>query len=310
MLSVMAVCMAMLAACSTGGHGKATAAAKTNGETSAAAALSQAPAATATKPAASDASNTPGEAGRGTEYTNMTGQAAKAQLEELLTYAGIDETKDYIASLDAFNSIMPASAGLKDGMTPGSQKKYDLHVIGNAWTDKYQNKNDLNCRLAVFQLMQDKVSAKKTTDYGNYLMFDVDALDNDARFKALDAKKSEFIALFDQISVKSIPKEKYAETYAKALKSRGVKYNDGKASIISVLMHDPDEDTLFVGHAGVMIEKDGYVWFLEKLAPTEPYQLTRYPDEAALKKDLLTRTGYAESGSDKPVLLKNDAVFK
>lgn len=179
----------------------------------------------------------------------------------------------------------------------------------------YKNNNvpkqDYNCRTAAFTLLEDSISANPLNDYNNFLMFDVDSIENDDNFKQIKDNLGTFISVFDGASVDGIEDSEFENVYTNALKERNVKFNNDKASLISVVMHDPFEKWLFVGHAGVLIKQNNKYIFFEKLAPNQDYQITTFNSKEELKKELESRPAYSGDGSEhKPMIYENGELIK
>ncbi|MEG0291822.1 MAG: DUF4300 family protein [Anaerovoracaceae bacterium] len=172
-------------------------------------------------------------------------------------------------------------------------------------------KQDYNCRTAAFTLLEGNIRATPPKTYNNYLMMDVDAIETDSTFKHLKNHKGEFIAVFDGASVAGIPKSKFEKVYPKALKKRNVKFTNKNASLVSVVMHDPYEKWLFVGHAGVLVKTGKKLVFFEKLAPNDDYQIKTFTSKSALKGELQSRSAYqGEKASHKPMIYENGTLMK
>ncbi|MFV0517561.1 MAG: DUF4300 family protein [Aminipila sp.] len=179
----------------------------------------------------------------------------------------------------------------------------------------YQNgkvlEQDYNCRTAAFTLLEDSITATPQKNYNNYLMFDIYAIENDDNFKQIQDHKGEFIALFDGASVDGVANDQFEQVYPNALKERNVQFNNDKASLISVIMHDPYEKWLFVGHSGVLIPQDDKFVFFEKLAPDQDYQAKTFSSKEELKKELLSRPAYRGDGSEhEPMIYENGVLMK
>ena len=85
--------------------------------------------------------------------------------------------------------------------------------------------------------------------------------------------------------------------------------------MISVIFHDKfsdDENTLSVGHAGVLLTSDdGKLYFIEKVAFQEPYRLIKFSSRTELS-DYLMKKYDTSWGQDtaRPFIMENDALMK
>ena len=96
--------------------------------------------------------------------------------------------------------------------------------------------------------------------------------------------------------------------------SRGVNFADSEAHLISVIFHDKfsdDENTLSVGHAGVLLpSEDGTLYFLEKVAFQEPYRLLKFQNRTELSDYLMEKydTAWGQDTA-RPFIMENDALM-
>ena len=170
---------------------------------------------------------------------------------------------------------------------------------------------DYNCRTAAFTLLEDSVTATPKKEYNNYLMFDINFIETDDNFQQIRDHQGEFIALFDGASVDGVANDQFEQVYPNALKGRNVEFHNDKSSLISVVMHDPYEKWLFVGHAGVLVPQGNEFIFFEKLAPDQDYQAKTFSSKEELKKELLSRSAYRGDGSEhEPMIYENGVLIK
>ncbi len=245
-----------------------------------------------------------------TLFTNLVTSESRKDLMKILKATGVSDVESFFERLEAFNAVQSEKSGMVSDLTPVNQKNYDMVEIGNAYLEKYPDKNDSNCRLTAFDLIKGSVEIKaRPQEYGTYLMFDIDAIENDVRYAGLKDKKAEFIELFEQVPLGEASAEDFEKILYETLQKRGVVFQNEKISLIRVALHDEDEHLLFFGHAGVLFEYEGYYWFLEKLAPNEPYQFTRYANKNELKDELQTRPHYVGAESYEPIVVENNTIW-
>ena len=106
----------------------------------------------------------------------------------------------------------------------------------------------------------------------------------------------------------------HAEKVRKAWQNRGIQFlNNDKISMINVLYHEQDgeKNYLHVAHSGVLLPTpDGELWFVEKLAFMEPYQLVRFSDRKQLKTYLMEKYDLDQGQpTAKPFILENDRLL-
>ena len=67
---------------------------------------------------------------------------------------------------------------------------------------------------------------------------------------------------------------------------------------------------LFIEHAGVIYEKNGSVYLLEKLAFQEPYQWIEFPSEEEIIKYFESQYNLDKTGKmAEPIYMINDKLF-
>ena len=86
-------------------------------------------------------------------------------------------------------------------------------------------------------------------------------------------------------------------------------------ALLSVIFHDKfsdDENTLSVGHAGVLLpSEDGTLYFLEKVAFQEPYRLLKFQNRTELSDYLMEKydTAWGQD-TTRPFIMENDALLE
>ena len=172
--------------------------------------------------------------------------------------------------------------------------------------------SDADCRMTVMLLAGDSISYDSVNDKydGDYLMFDIDAIENKDEYSMLRDKEKLFTTLFGEIP--------YAEeTFADALpdnwKKHGIVFNNDKCSIISIVFKTYDKDEAYVGHTGILIDcqdiadADAKYVFIEKMAFGDPFKETMFNEKSDLIDMLSERSDYTvEEGEPAPAVYEND----
>ena len=171
--------------------------------------------------------------------------------------------------------------------------------------------NDADCRMTVMLLAGDQIKFDSVEeDYGGtYLMFDVDAIDNNDEYSVLKDKKQLFTTMFGEMA---ISKNGFAETLPENWSKHGINVESDKCSVISILFKAYEEEAAFVGHTGILIDcrniesVDSNYLFVEKIAFGDPFKITLFNDENDLIEMLSERPDYtSEEGDPAPVVYKN-----
>lgn len=175
--------------------------------------------------------------------------------------------------------------------------------------------SDADCRMTVMLLAGDLIKYDSVEEEynGTYLMFDVDAIENNEEYSVLKEKKPLFTTLFGEMQ---ISKNGFAETFSENWSKYGISVENDKCFIISILFKTYEEDNAFVGHTGILVDcrdiksiDSNYV-FVEKIAFGDPFRITLVKDEAELLEMLSERSDYTtEEGDPLPVVCKNGEVI-
>ena len=116
-------------------------------------------------------------------------------------------------------------------------------------TSEVSGFNDADCRMTVMLLAGDQIKFDSVEeDYGGtYLMFDVDAIDNNDEYSVLKDKKQLFTTMFGEMA---ISKNGFAETLPENWSKHGINVESDKCSVISILFKAYEEEAAFVGEEG------------------------------------------------------------
>ena len=159
-------------------------------------------------------------------------------------------------------------------------------------TSEVSGFNDADCRMTVMLLAGDQIKFDSVEeDYGGtYLMFDVDAIDNNDEYSVLKDKKQLFTTMFGEMA---ISKNGFAETLPENWSKHGINVESDKCSVISILFKAYEEEAAFVGHTGILIDcrdiesVDSNYLFVEKIAFGDPFKITLFNDEDGAVKWLV-----------------------
>ena len=182
-------------------------------------------------------------------------------------------------------------------------------------TSEVSGFNDADCRMTVMLLAGDQIKFDSVEeDYGGtYLMFDVDAIDNNDEYSVLKDKKQLFTTMFGEMA---ISKNGFAETLPENWSKHGINVESDKCSVISILFKAYEEEAAFVGHTGILIDcrniesVDSNYLFVEKIAFGDPFKITLFKDENDLIEMLSERPDYtSEEGDPAPVVYKNGEII-
>ena len=169
--------------------------------------------------------------------------------------------------------------------------------------------------MTVMLLAGDLIKYERVEDdyNGTYLMFDMDAIENNEEYSMLKEKKQLFTTMFGEVP---ISKNGFSATLSENWMQHGINMESDKCSIISILFKAYEQEEAFVGHTGILIDckdmasvKSNYL-FVEKIAFGEPFIVTLIKDEQELIAVLSARADYTiEEGDPSPMVYKNGEVI-
>ena len=254
------------------------------------------------------------------KYSNLTDEDSRKQLSELLTDAGIEESR--IAALlnrvEQFNASVK-SEWLTDGFESAAptDTKYDPYEMQDEWTAANGSFPGYNCRITAFGLFSEFITAgadQPEVQGEDSLFTDLETVDANPNALCGDSI-SKFCALFAPVNAAdSTEVEAQVKVLQEDWAARDIAFANSRASMISVVFHDKfsDEDnTLFIGHVGVLLPaEDGSLYFIEKVAFQEPYRLVNLQNRTELSDYLMEKydTSWGQD-TTRPFIMENDKLM-
>ncbi len=174
---------------------------------------------------------------------------------------------------------------------------------------------DADCRMTVMLLAGDSMSCESVNDNyeGTYLMFDIDAIENNEAYRILLDKEKLFTTMFGEVPYS---KDGFADALMDNWKKHGIVFNNDRCSIVSIAFKALDKKEMFVGHTGILIDTreiegaEANYLFIEKLAFGEPFKVTELNDKADLIAFFSARPDYTvEEDEPSPVVYENDRML-
>lgn len=246
-------------------------------------------------------------------YSNLVDKETQQSFKEALVSAGASE-ENAQKSLDIvknYNETIENTSLIEKGYKSFDMKmpEYDLDKIQQLWMDKSPMFNGYNCRITAYELMKDKVSIEDTSKTNaEYLFMDQASLEAENLFN--EAETADFEALFSEIKTdSSTDTNKQIQVQQKYWQDIGVKFEDSKMSLITVYLHshiDDNDNSLIVGHTGILIDEGQKLLFFEKLSFELPYQVIEFSDRTQLNQYLMNCYDVDTTGEcAKPFILEN-----
>ena len=253
-------------------------------------------------------------------YANLTDGDSRALLTAALANAGVDESRvsALFDRVDLFNRSVK-SEWLTDGFESAAPTatKYDPYEMQDLWAEKNGDFPGYNCRITAFSLFGEFVTVgagQPEVQGADTLFLDLETLTEDPAVLCGDST-AKFCALFAPVpAADSTDVDEQAKTLQAGWAARGVAFSDSPARLISVVLHDrfsDTENTLFVGHVGVLLPvEDGSFCLIEKVAFQEPYRLVKLRNRAELRNYLMAKydTSWGQD-TTRPFIMENDSLM-
>ena len=253
-------------------------------------------------------------------YSNLTDADSRKLLTEALADANVDETRTKLLldRVDQFNASVKSEwlTGGFESAAP-TETRYDPYEIQDLWTEKNGSFPGYNCRITAFSLFGEFGTAgvdQPETQGEDSLFMDLETLAADPAVLCGDST-AKFCALFAPVpAADSTDVDEQAQTLQAGWAARGVAFSDSPARLISVVLHDrfsDTENTLFVGHVGVLLPvEDGSFCLVEKVAFQEPYRLVKLQNRAELRDYLMAKydTSWGQD-TTRPFIMENDSLM-
>ena len=251
------------------------------------------------------------------KFSNLTSEEDQAELSRDLEKAGIKESyiKEYLTYVTIYNETAPES--VLTGWNTLDKVNYDPYEINEVWVEKYPDFAGVCCRMVAFTLLRDDILVSNT-DFPITpvwpLAFDMDSFEMMPAKYMTDENLKTFESFYAPIPTSlSTDKEVQKKVLEQALADRGIQFKNSKLKFIGLVVHntvDESEPFLFLDHAGVIYEKNGAVYLLEKLAFQEPYQWIEFPSEEEIIKYFEAKYNLDTTGTRaEPIYMINDTLL-
>ena len=227
---------------------------------------------------------------------SLKDEDSRKQLSQLLSDAGIEESRitALMDRVEQFNASVK-SEWLTDGFESAAptDTKYDPYEMQDEWTSANGSFPGYNCRITAFGLFSEWITAgadQPEVQGEDSLFTDLETISADPDALCGDST-AKFCALFAPVNAANSTE---VEAQVKALQEGwaacGIAFADSKASIVFHDKFSDEDNTLFIGHVGVLLPaEDGSLYFIEKVAFQEPYRLVKLQNRTELSDDLMEK---------------------
>ncbi len=254
------------------------------------------------------------------EYNNIVSSDTQDELAQIMTLANISAERQqvFFNHVNHFNSIINEKSLVVDYEELNTDiSRYDPYEMQDQWNAASPDFMGYNCRITAFGLFRDFVNIQANSEKReDMIIFDLVALEEDPSVLLSGNDKDAFSVLYSTVPT-TLTKD--VDTHIKNLKddwkNRGISFSSGeKARLISVVLHDSygeDDNCLFIGHTGVLIDMDGKLCFIEKIAFQEPYQLTMFESRSQLNTYLMSKYDISyDQPTASPFIMENDSLME
>lgn len=210
-----------------------------------------------------------------------------------------------------------------EGMAAGfevkqvTEEKYDPYAMQEEWDAAYPDFMGYNCRITAFGLFGDHITiAADAETREDIILMDMASLEEDSSAMQNDKDMDRFRVLYSTVPTDDTKDVSvHVENLRSDWKNRGIVFdNNPDVSLISVVFHDAwdGENQLFIGHTGVLFQvSETELYFVEKIAFQEPYQLTIFNNRTELNDYLMAKydTGTGQPTAA-PFIMENDELME
>ena len=252
---------------------------------------------------------------------NILTEQSQADLRAIMDKKNLDKARvsRFFDQVDFFNKNVDHSLLIKDDyIRTNKSKSYDFYAIQDDIFSKSPSFTGINCRIATFGLVGDKISIENT-DNPNMSVVEIDNTSfTNPPVPSLDKDEiKKFNKFYSAIPTENKDDKDFQTQKIKDFwKANGISFpNSDDYKVISVFVFSSiDENTneLFIGHTGLLIKlDDARILFVEKLAFTAPYQAIIFENTQNLY-DYLMET-YDDSNAQypiKPLIFADDKLLK
>lgn len=252
------------------------------------------------------------------EYTNLNSEESRQQVDTILESAGVSEQRRrvFFDHVEQFNSAVDASFLLGEFQTADIlNPAYDPYDYQDEWMAQHPDFSGYNCRITAFSLFGDYLTAAEDGEIRDLDLFmDLEALDADPSALMGDEPDT-FQRLFSNIPTDNTTDASiHAANVVADWEKRGIDLHDSDTlSLITVWFHNQwseEDNELFIGHVGVLADIPDGLYFVEKVAFQEPYQVVKVESREALCDYLMAKYDVSwGQNTAAPFVMENDTLL-
>lgn len=231
------------------------------------------------------------------EYTNLNSEESRQQVDAILEAAGVNEQRRqvFFDHVEQFNSTVDDSLLLDDFQTADIlHPAYDPYDYQDQWMEKQPDFNGYNCRITAFGLFGDNVSTAAEAEIRDSELFmDLESLEADDS-ALMGGSPDVFRQLYSTVPTDNTTDiAVHAANIQADWAERGIEFQESDTlSLVTVWFHNQwseEENELFIGHVGVLADTADGLYFTEKVAFQEPYQVIKLESREMLRDYLMAK---------------------
>lgn len=255
---------------------------------------------------------------QGLKYSNLIDETMQMEVSGLLAVNGVGEEEigAFLMQVQDYNDLMgnmrTAHSGFKtieEGLVP-----YDGDHVLTTWSKANRTYGDLNGRITAFELYKDFIQcdAMEEMIQDISLLFDFSIMDTNPLANTIKNERAKFIKLYESIPInEGIEAKEYGEIIQQTWENRDIGFLEASdMTMVNAFVYNQETRAVFVAQAGIMIEVEGNVLFIEKYAPMFPYQVTEFPSKKAVARYLKRRLETEYTEENQPfVIMENMRIM-
>lgn len=249
-------------------------------------------------------------------YSNLSDENSQKEVADRLKTAKVENVRvdTFLRWVKDFNSI--EAYQLEDGFIPLEEAgvKYEplTTAMAKRWSEKQGEYEDVSSRIAAFYLMEDFIQAPEIYNFSG-AKSDEDAIEGNPGLVWEDGTKNKYYTVLSPVKIgDDFSTEQGADAVAEYWKENQVVISGTGISLITVWNEAETEGAnhIFSGHAGVLIDDESGLLFIEKVLPLYPYQATKFSDRERLKKYLIDRQASVGMDTANVFVMENDVLME
>lgn len=250
-------------------------------------------------------------------YSNLAGEKSQTEVEEqMLEYGLTQENVDrFLENLNDFNKTVENTTLIDDFFTINAYEiGYDDLKIMELWEKEKGLFIGNNCRMTTLDLLRDKIDFDKdeNLDISNLFM-DLDAISYDPKENIVGEELDLFKTFYARVKTENTKDINiHLDKMKDAFNDRNIRFKTGEnISMINVVFHDSEDEILFIGHSGLLIDdKNSNLLFIEKLSFQEPYQAIKFNNRQQLNDYLMAKYDVSYNQPEaKPFIMENNELM-